>query len=128
MQEQWQKPFTPDEIAEMRRLARNEAGLLAEVMAMMRRLGRMLPFAEDVLAAWVCVRDPATSNRVRFILLAALAYFVLPLDSVPDFIPVLGFTDDAAVIATALAAVRGAIRDEHRAEARAMLDEERYQS
>ncbi|WP_458421747.1 YkvA family protein, partial [Pseudomonas aeruginosa] len=35
-------------------------------------------------------------------LLGALAYFVLPFDFMPDMLPVLGFTDDAAVLATAL--------------------------
>ncbi len=82
-----------------------------------------MPFAEDVLAAYVCVRDPATSSRVKLILLAALAYLVMPIDGVPDFLPILGFTDDAAMIATAIATVRGAITPEHREQARDLLDE-----
>ncbi|HUN13022.1 MAG TPA: YkvA family protein, partial [Rhabdaerophilum sp.] len=91
--------------------------------ALVRKLARQLPFAEDVLAAYHCVRDPATSFRVRFTLLAALAYFVMPIDAVPDFMPVLGFTDDAAVIAAAIASVRGAILPEHRERARRSLDD-----
>lgn len=126
MSERWQEPFTPAEMQSLRRAARDEAGVLREVLALMRRLARSLPFAEDVLAAYCCVRDPATSKRVKLILLAALAYVVLPIDGVPDLIPILGFTDDAAMLAAAISAVRGEITGEHRAEARAMLDEARY--
>lgn len=122
----WQEPFTKVEIEAARRAARDEAGILAEVLAMMRRMARALPFGEDVLAAYHCVRDPKTSSRVRMILLAALAYLVLPFDAVPDLLPILGFTDDAAIMAAAIASVRDAIRDEHREQARAMLDEAQY--
>ena len=126
MSENWREPFTSSEMQAMRRAARDEAGILAETMALIRRLARILPFGEDALAAYFCVRDPATSRRVKLILLAALAYFVLPLDGLPDVIPLVGFTDDAAMLAAALTAVRGAITEEHRAEARAALDEARY--
>ena len=47
-------------------------------------------------------------------LLGALAYFVLPFDVIPDMMPVLGFTDDAAVLATAFKLVSSHIRPEHR--------------
>ncbi|PPD14180.1 MAG: hypothetical protein CTY25_13285 [Methylobacterium sp.] len=126
MSVEWREPLSKSEMEAIRRAARDEAGILSEVLAMMRRLARSLPFAEDVLAAYVCVRDPATSRRVKLTLLAALAYLVMPLDGIPDFLPLLGFGDDAAVIATAIATVRGAITPEHRAEARSMLDESLY--
>ena len=122
----WQTPFTKAEIEAARRATRDEAGILAEVLALMRRLARVLPFGEDVLAAYHCVRDPGTSPRVKMILLAALAYLVLPFDAVPDLLPILGFTDDAAVLAAAISSVRSAIRAEHREKARAMLDEAQY--
>ena len=56
-----------------------------------------IPFLEELVAAYYCALDPQTPSRVRAILLAALAYFVLPLDSIPDFIVGFGFTDDMAV-------------------------------
>ena len=124
MNERWREPFSPSEIAAMRRATKDEAGILGEALSLVRKLARAIPFSEDVLAAFYCVRDPATSARVKFILLAALAYFVMPVDAVPDFIPLLGFTDDAAVIAAAISAVRGAIQDEHREAARSNLLEE----
>ncbi|WP_051661153.1 YkvA family protein [Bosea sp. 117] len=81
-----------------------------------------IPFAEDVTAAYYCALDSATPVRVRAMLFGALAYFVLPADSVPDFLPVLGFTDDAAVIAAALNLLAGHLRPEHRVAAREALD------
>ena len=80
-----------------------------------------IPFAEDAAAAYFCATDPATPSKVKATLFAALAYFVMPFDLIPDFIAVIGFTDDAAVIALALSMVAGAIRPEHRARARAAL-------
>lgn len=119
----WDKPFSKAEMKAARRALRDEDGVLREVLALVRKLARALPFAEDVLAAYHCVRDPATPARVRFILLAALAYFVMPIDAIPDYIPILGFTDDAAVISAAVAAVRGALKPEHRDKARETLDD-----
>lgn len=104
---------------------RDEAGLLRAFWAKLKRVGRTLPFAEDLLSAYYCVLDPTTPRRVRLILLGALAYFVLPTDAIPDFLPLIGFTDDAAMIAAALAQVAGAISDEHREKARAALRGER---
>jgi len=72
-----------------------------------------IPFIEDVAASYYCMLDPATPARVRGIILAALAYFVLPLDIVPDFIAGFGFTDDIAVLATAIAAIRNSLRERH---------------
>ena len=54
-------------------------------------------------------------------LLGAIAYFILPFDFMPDMLPVLGFTDDAAVLATAIRMVAGHITPEHRDAARAAL-------
>ncbi len=89
---------------------------------------RNLPFAEDLLAAYYCAFDRETPRHVQVSLLGAIAYFVLPFDFVPDVLPVLGFTDDAAVLATAIRIVSSHIRPDHHeaaqrgAEARAGQD------
>ena len=69
-----------------------------------------LPFAEDLLAAYYCAFDRATPLQVKAALVGALAYFVLPFDGVPDVLPLLGYTDDAAVLLTALRMVAGHMR------------------
>jgi uncharacterized membrane protein YkvA (DUF1232 family) len=59
--------------------------------------------------------------RVKGVLLAALAYFVIPTDVIPDFVAGLGFTDDAAVLAAAISMVARHITPLHRERARAAL-------
>jgi uncharacterized membrane protein YkvA (DUF1232 family) len=113
--------FTPDEMAAIRKSLRDEARFGSEFIGRLKRVAKRIPFAEDLLAAWVCARDPSTPRRVKLTLLAALGYFVLPLDAIPDVMPLLGFTDDAAVIAAALAAVAGSITPQHRDKAKEML-------
>jgi uncharacterized membrane protein YkvA (DUF1232 family) len=54
-------------------------------------------------------------------LLGAIAYFILPFDFIPDMLPILGFTDDAAVLATAIRTVASHIRPDHRDAARAAI-------
>lgn len=87
----------------------------------LKRVAARLPFAEDVLAAYYCAFDRQSPLQVKAALLAALAYFVAPVDVLPDILPLLGFTDDALVLMTALRMVSGSIRDEHRAAARQAL-------
>lgn len=87
---------------------------------LLKKAGKV-PFAEELATAYYCVADPTTPPRVRGILLAALAYFVVPIDAIPDFIAGIGFTDDATVIAGAIALVSRYIRPEHRANARKAL-------
>jgi uncharacterized membrane protein YkvA (DUF1232 family) len=86
-----------------------------------RRVAAKLPFAEDLLAAYYCAFDRQTPLQVKAALLGALAYFVLPVDAMPDILPLLGYTDDALVLVTALRMVSGHIRDEHREAARDAL-------
>ena len=83
-------------------------------------LGRV-PFVEEAMAAYYCALDPKTPLQVKAILLGALAYFVIPVDMIPDFIAGLGFTDDAVVLALAIRSVAPAITERHRNKARAAL-------
>ena len=86
-----------------------------------RRVAARLPFAEDLLTAYYCAFDEATPLQVKAALVGALAYFVMPLDLRPDFLPLLGFTDDAAVLFGVLRLVAGHVRPEHREAARSAL-------
>lgn len=85
---------------------------------------KRLPFLEHALAAWYCAIDPATPATAKAVLMGALAYFIMPADLVPDWLLVVGFTDDAAAIMAALQAVRANLRPEHYDRARAALREE----
>ena len=89
--------------------------------AKLRRVLARIPFAEDLVAAYYCALDPATPGYVRGVLLGAVAYFLLPIDLVPDVIAGLGFTDDASVVAAVIAAVGRHLRPEHRLQAKNRL-------
>lgn len=87
--------------------------LLNAALAKVRRLATRLPFTRDLLAAWFAVRDPDTPWAAKLTLLGALAYFVAPLDLIPDFLGPLGFTDDGAVLMLAIRALSGAVTPVH---------------
>lgn len=116
------RPFTQAEMQAIRRAASGEdAGMHASEAHVrqnfwrsLRRVARNTPFAHDLVAAFHCARDPATPVRVRMILFGALGYFILPLDAVSDFLPLVGFTDDIAVLTLAIASVSSAILPKHR--------------
>lgn len=88
-----------------------------------RRVAASIPFAEDLLTAYYCAFDRTTPMPVKASLFGALAYFVLPFDAIPDMLPVLGFADDAAMLAAAIKLVASHIRPEHRTAAKDKLAE-----
>ncbi|HXM00417.1 MAG TPA: YkvA family protein [Rhizomicrobium sp.] len=102
-------------------IARNERTVERDFWTKLFTVAGQIPFSEDLAAAWFCVADPTTPGRVRGVLLAALAYFVMPFDAIPDFLPVIGFTDDAAVLALAIGLVSRSIKPRHYRAARARL-------
>ncbi len=86
-----------------------------------RRTAARLPFLDDLVAAYFAALDPATPATAKAVLWAALAYFVVPSDLIPDVLGAFGFTDDLAVL---LAVYRGFgphITESHRVRARAGL-------
>ena len=82
-----------------------------------------LPFAEDVVTAYFCALDKNTPAHVRGVLLAALAYFVLPADLIPDFIAMIGFGDDVAVLTVALSTLKKHMTPEQREAAKKALED-----
>jgi uncharacterized membrane protein YkvA (DUF1232 family) len=80
-----------------------------------------IPFAEDLVAAYFCATDPSTPSRVKLILIGAIAYFVFPTDAIADLLPLIGFADDASVLAAAITQVAGSITEEHKEKARKTL-------
>ena len=103
------------------RLAQDRDSVRRRFWIKLKKVAGRLPFIEDLLAAYYCAFDKQTPRHVQVALLGALAYFILPFDFIPDMMPVLGFTDDAAILATAIRLVAGNITDDHREAARAAL-------
>jgi len=80
----------------------------------MRRVAARIPFAPEALSVWWCARDPATPAAAKGLMLAALAYFVLPTDAIPDILAGIGFTDDAAVFAALMAILGRTLKPRHK--------------
>ena len=111
-----------DAEASAQRIAADERDLQQRFWRKLRRLAARLPFAEDLIAAHYCAFDWRTPLRVKAALVGALAYFVLPADVIPDVLPLIGYTDDAAVLAAATRLVALHITPDHREAARRTLD------
>ena len=105
-------------------LTKRERKVRRDFWAKLKRFAGMVPFVEDLVAAYYCALDPATPMRVRGMLLAALAYFILPADVIPDIIAGLGFADDAALLTAVIGLVATHITPTHRAAAARALDKE----
>jgi uncharacterized membrane protein YkvA (DUF1232 family) len=103
------------------RLARDKATVRRDFWGKFGRLAARIPFAEDLLTAYYCAFDRHTPTHVRVALLGALAYFISPLDVLPDLLPIVGLTDDAAILAGAIKLVWDNIRPAHREAAREAL-------
>jgi uncharacterized membrane protein YkvA (DUF1232 family) len=103
---------------------KQEQKVRRDFWAKLRRFAGMVPFVEELVAAYYCALDPATPLRVRGMLLAALAYFILPFDLVPDIIAGLGFADDIALLTAVIGMVSANITPVHRAAAARALDKE----
>ena len=90
----------------------------------LKATARKVPFIDDLVSVYYCALDPATPMRVRGMLLAAIAYFILPVDIIPDMIAGLGFADDAALLTAVIGLVASHITPTHRAAAARALDKE----
>lgn len=103
-----------------RRMASGEREVRREFWRKTRHLLVSLPIAEDVLTAYYCAFDRQTPIYVKAVILAAVAYVVLPDDWIPEFTPVMGYADDAAVLTAAMKLFASHIKPEHRAAAKRM--------
>jgi len=101
----------------------DESTLRRDFWRKLARVMAQIPFAADLLAAYYCALYLETPRHVKMTLFGAIAYFVLPIDAIPDMLPVIGFTDDAAVLATAIKLVTDHITPRHREQAKIKLTE-----
>ena len=108
------QPIAADHALVPRVMRLNEARVEKGFWPKLRRVAAKIPFASQALSVWYCARDDETPMAAKGMMLAALAYFVLPTDAIPDFIAVLGYTDDAAVFTALLAVVGKNLKPRHK--------------
>jgi uncharacterized membrane protein YkvA (DUF1232 family) len=117
-QEAFGKTLTRERVAERERQVRRD------FWNKLKRFAGRVPFVEDLVAGYYCALDSKTPLKVRAMLLAAIAYFILPTDFIPDVIVGFGFADDAALLTGVLSLVATHITPEHRAAAALALEKE----
>jgi uncharacterized membrane protein YkvA (DUF1232 family) len=103
--------------------AANERRVRSDFLKKLARVLAHIPFAADMVALYYAALDPATPRRTKALIFAGLAYFVLPIDAIPDVFVGIGYTDDAAVIAAVIALAGSSIKPAHRQKAKVLLDQ-----
>ena len=101
-----------------RKIRKAKGGFLPKLKKVLRRV----PCARDALAMYYAMLDPAVPAPAKATIAAALVYFIVPIDLIPDFLIPVGFTDDAAVIALALATVKAYVDESHYGRANTWLE------
>lgn len=104
-----------------RRIGGDENSLRRRFWRKLLREAAHIPFLEDVLTAHYCAFDRNTPLYVKVVLVGAIVYFVMPEDLIPDYIPLVGYADDAAVLGAAFKLVASHIKPEHREAAQRTL-------
>ena len=94
-----------------------DEGVLRKVLI---RAGRTL--AQPALEAFEILIAPSTPNQVKVSMFAALTYLIMPVDLVPDFIPVAGFSDDLVALTAVISLWSSHVTPEIRNKALRKLD------
>ncbi|HLU23369.1 MAG TPA: YkvA family protein [Bacillaceae bacterium] len=74
------------------------------------------------LVLFYALQSPEVPKKSRMLILGALGYFIFPVDLLPDFLPAVGFTDDAFIIIAAFGKLIGAINEETKEKARKRME------
>lgn len=68
----------------------------------LEKVGKKISFAKDIMALFNYMRDDNVSWHRKAIIVAALVYFISPIDAIPDIAPLIGYLDDLGVITALL--------------------------
>ena len=98
----------------------SEDGLFSVITKYAKKIGGEVIY--NALQLFYVLQKPEVPLKAKATIIGALGYLISPIDIIPDFIPILGFTDDAAAVAVALAVVCAYIDEEVNAKAKAKFD------
>lgn len=89
----------------------DESSFWSKISANTKNLGRKLLAKAFVL--YYVVRDDDTPSWAKTVIYGALGYFILPLDTIPDIVPFVGFSDDLGAMVAALSIIMAHIKPKH---------------
>jgi len=81
-----------------------------KVMSVAKKAG--LTTIAYALALYYVLKANFVDFKAKAIIVAALGYFIFPIDIIPDILPFVGYTDDVIVLLTALKVVRDEINED----------------
>ncbi len=94
----------------------SDEGLWNKIKGVAKKVGANLIY--DVLQLFYVAKNPNVPMKIRAAMVAPLGYFISPVDLIPDLVPVVGYSDDAAVIAMAIGIAHLYINDDIRQNAK----------
>ena len=98
-----------------------EKSFWSKILKFYSRIGK--PVVEKVLTLYYVVIDDDTPQWAKSVIYGALGYFILPLDLIPDIMPIVGFSDDLTAIVTAISIITKFIKKEHKEKALKKVNE-----
>ncbi|MDO5072949.1 Uncharacterized conserved protein [Neisseria animaloris] len=110
------RPSPEEFIPKFRRRKLDDPGFLRKLGRFAGKLGA--PVVRQLYALYFLFKAPTTPKRAKVIILGALVYFLSPIDSIPDLLGPLGFSDDIAVITLVYTQVKSYLTEEIREKAR----------
>ena len=99
----------------------DENGFWEKLHRFARKAGIKVCYA--ALLLYYVLKSPMTSSKDRAKIIGALGYFILPIDLIPDFLPVAGYTDDLAALVWGVYCVMKSITPEVKEQAAEKLHE-----
>ncbi len=99
----------------------SEETFLQKVMKLAKKAGEKVVYLALIL--YYELADPDVPMRDKAILVGALGYLILPLDLIPDFIPIAGYADDFSALVAAYRMVRGNITENVKSNAAKKMSE-----
>lgn len=97
----------------------NEDGFWEKVKTVAVKAGVKVIYT--ALKLYYAAKNEKTPAWAKSVIFGALGYFILPVDLIPDVMPVVGFTDDLGVLLAAIAAVAIYVTPDVKAQAKEQL-------
>mgnify|MGYP000437806573 FL=1 len=97
----------------------SESGLWDKIRKNIAKIGVKVIY--QALLLYYVAQSPNCPSKIKAGIIGALGYLISPIDLIPDIMPGIGYADDAAAIATAVALAQIYITDEIKAQAKAKI-------
>jgi uncharacterized membrane protein YkvA (DUF1232 family) len=99
----------------------NERSLFAKIRKFSISAGQQVIYT--VLLLYYMMKSPHVNVKTKITIAAALGYFILPTDAIPDLAPIIGFSDDLGVLVFVLLQISKSLTPEIRQQARQKMAE-----